>query len=514
MNPRRRLLNVILGIVACAVLAPLGGPPVSGGDKQKEPATGEKAAEKRIPYSYACKWIKASEAQRILKELLEEPARLPGGRSSRNVFIAIDERTNTLHLRGTAQQITDAKAILAKIDIGRPARPPIIADAPILKVYRVASGTAVAVARTLQEAYKGSPGVRIANAGPDRVLVYALPQEQLEIARQVSPPEPEAPARRIESIPLTALEAAAAVKTLRELLGSSGATLVADTNRNAILVRGSKEQVDEVKTALKALGETGAVASGVRVFTVEGGDTAVLAWELQRILQEMRNNPVRVITPGRKPEQPAKPAVPGKAGPGAKKPAGKPVTLTAVGNKLLAASDDPQALALVQELVKVYNTPSRGNLAVLSLNRASAVEVARILDEVFNGRSAPGTTVPRQERVRIVADRASNALLVRATPLDVLTIRSLLSRTLDVPSEPAATVRTYFIGPLRHARANDAAKTLRELYRDGGKPSVAIAVDTRTNALILRGPAALYEEVRKLIERLDTPDQKKKEPEK
>ena len=43
------------------------------------------------------------------------------------------------------------------------------------------------------------------------------------------------------------------------------------------------------------------------------------------------------------------------------------------------------------------------------------------------------------ERVRIVAEPITNTLLVQARPLDVLTIRNLLSKALDIPE--AANMR-------------------------------------------------------------------------
>src|SRR5262249_14778823 len=135
-------------------------------------------------------------------------------------------------------------------------------------------------------------------------------------------------------------------------------------------------------------------------------------------LPQMRpNNPVRVLIPGREPppaaapaaapgkpsegggeeqEEPpppasspapnpanAKPATPDKK-PGEIKP---PITITAYGNRLVGTSDDPQALATVQELVKLLTTtpPGEGDFAVIHLKNASAEDVAKVLDEAFNG---------------------------------------------------------------------------------------------------------------------------------
>jgi general secretion pathway protein D len=174
-------------------------------------------------------------------------------------------------------------------------------------------------------------------------------------------------------------------------------------------------------------------------------------------------------------------------------------------------SDDAQVLALVQELVRLLSTPQQGGMEVIRLQHASAVDVARAVDEAFNGRTAPGKGGVRAERVRIVAEPITNALLVRASPLDLLTIRNLLAARLDVPTDRGeAGVQTYFF-KLRYATAAHVAKVLRELYRDGGKPTVTLAVDDRTNALILRGSAVMYQEVRKLVDQLDVKEDRKKQ---
>ncbi|MFO0967017.1 MAG: secretin N-terminal domain-containing protein [Gemmataceae bacterium] len=53
---------------------------------------------------------------------------------------------------------------------------------------------------------------------------------------------------------------------------------------------------------------------------------------------------------------------------------------------------------------------------------------ARLETEAFNGKDG------KAERIRVVADPEVNALLLRARPLDMVTIRRLIE-TLDVPAD-------------------------------------------------------------------------------
>ncbi|HWY88828.1 MAG TPA: hypothetical protein VNX28_19100, partial [Gemmataceae bacterium] len=66
--------------------------------------------------------------------------------------------------------------------------------------------------------------------------------------------------------------------------------------------------------------------------------------------------------------------------------AGAPINITAFGGKLVVTSDDPEALKLVSELVRILTSTKAGpgDFEVIRLHYASAVDVAKILDEAFN----------------------------------------------------------------------------------------------------------------------------------
>src|SRR6185312_15032163 len=135
--------------------------------------------------------------------------------------------------------------------------------------------------------------------------------------------------------------------------------------------------------------------------------------------KDMRGNPVKLILPGaaapaKKPEPPKeKPEPPKKklgtishdeqpvsaqdgkpqlVGPKGKKADDKgkekelpPVTISAFGNRLVVTSDDPKALQLISELVRLYTRTAEGegDFKVIKLKNASAIETATILDEWF-----------------------------------------------------------------------------------------------------------------------------------
>lgn len=227
-----------------------------------------------------------------------------------------------------------------------------------------------------------------------------------------------------------------------------------------------------------------------KTYTVPGGDAQDIAQVLQGIynrnpsvaVSAVGPNTILALAPAQ--DQAALPAQPGVAPP---KPASgnhPPVSLTAVGNRLIVASEEPRALALVTDLVPLLTAPraGEGDYEVIRLRSASAVEAAKVLDELFNGPPAgPGPGRSRQERIRVVADPASNSLLVRAAPLDQLVIRRLVRAPLDTVEPAEAPARRIQVIGLKHAHAPELVKVIREVYRDAER-ALAITADVRSTA--------------------------------
>jgi hypothetical protein len=232
------------------------------------------------------------------------------------------------------------------------------------------------------------------------------------------------------------------------------------------------------------------------------------------------------------------------------------ITITAFGNKLLITSEDPTALQTVQELTRLLTqtTAGEGDFQVIKLKRANAAEAAKVLDEAFNGPKqtqqqpqpggpgAGGPGVPggppaapatpstrREDRVRVVADTTTNSLLVRASPLDMMTIRRLLDRAIDtgnseggmqayrfalkkaVPSDVAAVLTTLF----RESTNNNPSATGSNPFAAGftggqnqnigpdGQPrpvTLSVSADDETRTLWVYCSRLKYEEVKKVVD--------------
>jgi general secretion pathway protein D len=394
----------------------------------------------------------------------------------------------------------------------------------------VPGGNADALAKNLQEIYKAVPGIRISAVGSGSIMVWAGPSDQFEILEHIRGAKEQNGAPEV--IPLTVLDATEVVDTLKGMFGDGkggGPFLKADTARNAVVVKGTPDQMSDIRVALTALGEGGTPTTGgtMRVITLDRGSAAAVAEELERMLPKLLQNPVQVITPGgnaNKSSEPSKESKPKSSGkqepdsseeqeappigtqfvdpqqqkPAAKdnQPAGKgpPVKITAIGNKLIISSDDPKALQTAQEMVRLLTQPQsgQGEYEAIRLKNASATDAAKALDEAFNGpkqqagpqqggpgggfggffgrfgaagATPPSTTNPNA--IRVVAYPPTNTLLVRASPLDMLRIRQLLKNAIDTEdTESKGIMRTFVLKPLKYADATDVANVIKEVYRE------------------------------------------------
>jgi type II secretory pathway component GspD/PulD (secretin) len=602
-------------------------------------------------FTHTCRFVKARDAERVLRELLGDPAeaaaaaqggrgrrgddgtqRGPGGpggfmlnfgqpggfggmmpgfdptrgggpRRDRNTvqtrphFIASDERTNTVYVIGPADKIAQAREVMKKLDIPQPGQQPIMSGPAILKNYPVATGNAEAVAKTLGEIYRNSTAtIRISAVSPTQIMVWAGPEDQMEIAKQIlGTTERTSDAKLIE---LRQIDAGRAVDTLKGMFGEpkagTGAPYIeADTTRNAVIVKGTPEQVTQVQDILKVLGEGPASGGNFRIISLDKGNAAALAEELKRMLGEIRANPVKIIRPSG--EQPAEKPQSEKPQGGGTKPKGgeeeqddpppqqprksalsdpqadknkpgrkdAPVTITAAGNRLLVTSDDPEALALVQDLIRIMTqTPTgEGDFEIIRLANANAADAARVLDEAFNGTrqqtgggglgGGPGGGFPfnpfgfgggrfggggqqtvRENRIRVVADTASNSLLVRASPIDMISIRRLLRDAIDAGETDSKAVQKTWTIKLDYANASEVAQVIRDVYqnftstsatsgtfggfggfgffgRGGGNntsrtpATLSVGVDDRSNRLIVYCSEKLYDDIQTLAKELD-----------
>jgi general secretion pathway protein D len=224
-----------------------------------------------------------------------------------------------------------------------------------------------------------------------------------------------------------------------------------------------------------------------------------------------------------------------------------------IPNNAIIVTDYADNIKRIDRIVASLDQPPSGEPMLVRVKNASALDVAALVNRVLTeNTAAPGTPIEAHQRVSLVADPRSNSILVRAdNPARSARVRQLIEQ-LDTPSRSGGNV---FIVYLRNADATQVAETLRGLY--GGErstlspspittptsmPAAAtpagaatattfgtssaatsplaagatttsgafsaggamIEADTANNALIIMAPEPVYNNLRAVIERLDT----------
>jgi type II secretory pathway component GspD/PulD (secretin) len=241
---------------------------------------------------------------------------------------------------------------------------------------------------------------------------------------------------------------------------------------------------------------------------------------------------------------------------------GAPVLISPGPGGTLIASDDLEALDDLEELLSLIASRSASSgreYAVFYLKYSKAATIAEVLAAIFGGSAGGsdrgligdlagnalgdmggalmgdlllggggGGGAFTSANVDIVPDGRLNALIIHAKPEDLDTIEQLL-KILDQrtgPEDVEADGQPRAI-PVYNTTATEIAQIINQVYQDrmagGGEMSpqemmkmirggpsteqqvqkMSVAVDTRNNALIVRAPDPLFEEVKAFVAELD-----------
>jgi hypothetical protein len=298
-------------------------------------AVGEGSKDAAQRYVHQCRFIKAREGERVLRELFGLPPVLPaemqmwmrvallqqqmqqqqqqqqqqqhaGGTPRppapkvRPVAVAAAEETNTVIVTGPADKVAEAKQTLTELEekaraAGAKEQP---AGPAMVKCYKVPDGDAEALSRMLQEKYRSAPSVRVVNLGPSEVMVWAPAADHFDIADLISGGLAR---EKVKLIALGGIDAYGLEYTLKGMFGDRSKTpkapYVEAQSSSTLSVRGTEDQIREIEAVVKALDVGPGPTGPVREFTLERGSAEAVAEELQRLLEGLGHE-VRILKPG------------------------------------------------------------------------------------------------------------------------------------------------------------------------------------------------------------------------
>ncbi len=200
-------------------------------------------------------------------------------------------------------------------------------------------------------------------------------------------------------------------------------------------------------------------------------------------------------------------------------------------NNAIVITDYAENVKRIEAIIRSIDQPTGGDVQVVRLEHASAVDVAHtlksVIPEMTPSPSSPGTPA----KAAVAIDPRTNSLLVRGDNPALLSRIKTLAASLDTPGAGSGNIHVVY---LRNAEATKIADTLRGLLSgsEAGRsaatsapaapslapaatgttpatpaataPSSIVQAYAPTNSLIITAPEPVYRALRSVIDKLDS----------
>lgn len=226
------------------------------------------------------------------------------------IQVAADSRTNTLLVTASAVHVKLVEEAVKSFDTNTDSNGDTISrlDNPIrLKVYSVSGTDAAQIARTLSLLYPGLAIIDDARTG--KLHIQGTDEEHREVEQFIKENAGDGGSSSVAVINLIRLDPVGASNTLRNLFineGSRAPSIEADAQGRRLMVRGTPDQVTQVRAILTQLGEPGdgAVAENtnrgpIRTLPLNGRDPQELLPLLRQVWTASGQPPIRVVVPSK-----------------------------------------------------------------------------------------------------------------------------------------------------------------------------------------------------------------------
>ncbi len=287
----------------------------------------------------------------------------------------------------------------------------------------------------------------------------------------------------------------------------------ADPNGNALMVAATKDQFDPIGKLIEELKKTAAVSSEIRTFILKNGEPDQIANILEDMLSEDGGQRPAGMGGGarRMRWRPGVGMVPG-GGEGKSVHIAPAPTLNAV-----VVQGPPDKLALAEKIIQSLDkteVESQTVIQTVHLTKARADAVAEAVSKNVTAKGAQS----RMQRVIVTAVEGANNLLLSG-PNDAVTEVMKIVRELDIEGEDdEIEVRIY---RLENGQAKEVSRVVQQLLQNvtraqqrtrTGKNLVmvapTVAVDDRSNSLIVSATASHFKMIEKMLAQLDKAESK------
>ncbi|MCA9009011.1 MAG: hypothetical protein KDB01_04655, partial [Planctomycetaceae bacterium] len=417
-----------------------------------------------------------------------------------NVHLSFDEKTRSLLAVARPDQHQAIKRLIEQLESG-----PGDVTGRTLEIYALPAVdglTAVEVAKGVLQSIDPSATVSWEKTSK-QLIVSTTTAGHEEVSAAVQRFQESDP-REMDVIQLRMLSASSAQNAIEGLYGDSFAksgdypVIQADEDSQQLLLRGSKKQLQDIRTLLIKMGETGLSATvdaaapanrNLRVIPVHG-DVEPTLRKIQDLWPSVRRNPIRVL----RPHGDVSPTLPAPESDGQFSVPAETLSRdgTAVGETLV---DDQNSPVTTDERDSDARAATRDQTDHPSTIPSSEVpQAGDAVDE-----PSPVIVIPGPGRITIASD-----------DIEALDQLESILRATAAPSglSGANRNRDFSVYQLRNAGAEEVAETLKSIYQNRAGilafGSVVIVPEPRMNALIVYGGRADRDRIEQLLEILDT----------
>ncbi len=220
------------------------------------------------------------------------------------IQVTADTRTNHLLVTASASLVKVVEDAVKSIDVDT-GKPPVDSGPAYLKAYTVAGGDVTQVAQTLNSML---PGLVVGvDTRSSKIHVQGNGEEHAQIDRLIHTLAGEV-GGSVAVINLTRSDPVQVTNTLRNLFATEvkAPTIEADSLGRRLLIRGSAEQLAQVKSLLASLGESGldpnsdamkANRGNVRMLNPQGRDPQDVLPLMRQMWDAADRAPIRVVVP-------------------------------------------------------------------------------------------------------------------------------------------------------------------------------------------------------------------------
>jgi type II secretion system protein D len=280
--------------------------------------------------------------------------------------------------------------------------------------------------------------------------------------------------------------------------------VIADARSNSLMVGGSPEGFDLVKTLADQLDAAGpALVGQIQLLPLKHANAGTMAVTLTNLFNQ------RYQTAKSPDVQRQRPII---------------LPDMRVNGLLMAANaDDTKAIQSLLEKLDVELQDPSIQLVVIPMKFNDAGVVGPMIQQIFTARltsmAVPGVPPMPQDRVDVAIEALTNSLIISASRENLVLIRDLLVKVDISPPEQTGIVRMY---ALQNSDAGRIASMLQGLIAQGlykpgatlaqtnpilaAREKVSIAVDARTNVLIISASRENFAVLEEILKKIDSTD--------